>query len=51
VVFERSGSELGLEEREKFTSFHMMRIQEFMRSMSEHVSLRKILEFLDEIGH
>jgi len=51
VVFERSGSELGQEERENFTAFHMMRIQEFMRRMSEHVNLRKILEFLDEIGH
>ncbi len=29
----------------------MIRIQEFMRRMSEHVNLRQIIDFLDEIGH
>lgn len=42
---------MGAKDQDKFSTFHMIRIQEFMRRMSEHVNLRKILEFLDEIGH
>ena len=29
----------------------MIRIQEFLSRMSEHVNLRKIIDFLDEIGY
>jgi hypothetical protein len=44
-------NDLSAKDQDKYSTFQMIRIQEFMRRMSEHLRLNRILEFLEEIGH
>ena len=37
-------------DHKRFATFHMIRVQYFMLRMAEHVSLPKIIEFLEGIG-
>ena len=50
TVFEHLKQDLKSKDQERFSVFHMIRIQEFMKRMSEHVNLEKLLQFLDDIG-
>lgn len=44
-------NDLSAKDQDKYSIFQMIRIQEFMKRMSEHLRLNRILEFLEEIGH
>ena len=39
------------EEKENFDKFLISRNQYFMQRMSEYVNLRRIIQFLEEMGH
>jgi len=49
VVFGKMTS-LNEEDKSNFSTFLLIRIQVFMKRMSEHVGLAKIMQFLEDIG-
>jgi hypothetical protein len=46
----KNGEKKEKKDQKRFSTFHMIRIQFFMRRMSEHVSIPKIIQFLEDMN-